>query len=116
MQNEDDHLITWDDSGAEFIKIQSMFNESVRQIRKLIRCTHANEVRSNATCSAGDMGKYVPPQVRRSGVSVKEEHNRLLLGTLCWCSIYVGHFRIDNFDTRERKGEVGGYLFFHHLR
>lgn len=44
MQNEDDLLVARDDSGAEFVEIESVFNESVCQMGKLIRRTHANQV------------------------------------------------------------------------
>ena len=42
--------------------------------------------RAVRACSISDMGDYVPPQVRRNWVAVEEEHNRLLLRMLCWCS------------------------------
>ena len=94
-----------------------MFKESVCQMGRLIRCTHADEVRSNATCLVGDMGNYVPPKVRRCRVAVQEEHDRLfLLGTLCWLNIDVGHLCIEHFDALEGKGKVGRYFFFRHLR
>lgn len=107
MQNEDDPLFPRDDGSAEFVELKGMFQESIRQVGKFIRCTHADEVRSEATMSVGAMGNYVPPQVRRSWIAVEEEENGLLLMTFCWCSIYVGRFGIVYFDALKRKREVG---------
>ncbi len=39
---------------------------------------------------------------------MEEEHNRsLLLRVLCRCSVYVGHFGIEDLDALEGEGEVG---------
>ena len=107
MHNEDDFLVLWDDVGDELVEIKGVFNEAVRQVGKLLGCTHAHEVRSNATRLAGDVRNYVPPQVRRSWIAVDEEHHRVLL----WrgfprCSVYVGHFGVEDLDALKGEGEV----------
>ena len=115
VNDEDDGLGSWDDGGDEFVEIESMFNESICQMGKLVRCTHADKVRSNATGLVGDVGDYVAPEVRRSRITVEEQHNRLFLRRLLRRSVDICHLGIEDFNALEGEWEVGGDFFVSHI-
>ena len=64
VDDEDDGLGPRDDGGDEFVEVESVFDEAVGQVRKLVRCAHADQVGGDAAALVGDVGDDVTPEVR----------------------------------------------------